>query len=60
MAIFDGVRAPAGVGAPVLTAVQGYELQAEKRGNFVVISSVEGVRVVSWSLNVCISHSRRC
>ncbi|KAG9314307.1 hypothetical protein JVU11DRAFT_5096 [Chiua virens] len=27
------------------------DLQAEKRGNFVVIGSVEGSRVVSWSLN---------
>jgi hypothetical protein len=33
---------------------QTYEIQAEKRGNFVVISSVEGARVVSWSLNVII------
>ena len=28
------------------------DLQAEKRGNFVVISCVEGAGVVSWSLNV--------
>ncbi|OAX44223.1 hypothetical protein K503DRAFT_765203 [Rhizopogon vinicolor AM-OR11-026] len=27
------------------------ELQAEKRGNFVVVGCVEGSRVVSWSLN---------
>lgn len=27
------------------------DLQAEKRGNFVVISMVDGSRVVSWSLN---------
>ncbi|KAF8898818.1 hypothetical protein BD779DRAFT_1485677 [Infundibulicybe gibba] len=27
------------------------DLQAEKRGNFVVIGCVEGSRVVSWSLN---------
>jgi len=27
------------------------ELQAEKRGNFVVIGCIEGPRVVSWSLN---------
>ncbi|TCD69906.1 hypothetical protein EIP91_005730 [Steccherinum ochraceum] len=26
-------------------------LQAEKRGNFVVVSCVEGARVISWSLN---------
>ena len=28
------------------------DLQAEKRGNFVVIGCVEGSRVISWSLNV--------
>lgn len=28
------------------------ELQAEKRGNFVVVGCVEGSRVISWSLNV--------
>ncbi|KAH7883519.1 hypothetical protein F5I97DRAFT_2041287 [Phlebopus sp. FC_14] len=27
------------------------DLQAEKRGNFVVVGCVEGARVVSWSLN---------
>ncbi|KAI9512805.1 hypothetical protein F5148DRAFT_991741 [Russula earlei] len=27
------------------------ELQAEKRGNFVVVGCIEGPRVVSWSLN---------
>ncbi|KAG2154772.1 hypothetical protein DEU56DRAFT_770282 [Suillus clintonianus] len=27
------------------------ELQAEKRGNFVVVGCVEGSRVISWSLN---------
>ncbi|KAG5642459.1 hypothetical protein DXG03_002769 [Asterophora parasitica] len=27
------------------------DLQAEKRGNFVVVGCVEGSRVVSWSLN---------
>lgn len=31
---------------------QSSDLQAEKRGNFVVISMVDGSRVVSWSLNV--------
>ncbi|EJD04006.1 uncharacterized protein FOMMEDRAFT_19325 [Fomitiporia mediterranea MF3/22] len=30
---------------------EGSDLQAEKRGNFVVISCVEGASVVSWSLN---------
>jgi len=33
------------------TATQAAALQAEKRGNFVVVSCVEGNRVVSWSLN---------
>lgn len=28
------------------------DLQAEKRGNFVVLGCVEGSRVISWSLNV--------
>ena len=32
--------------------IQGTELQAEKRGNFVVVGCVEGPKVVSWSLNV--------
>ena len=32
--------------------MQGAALQAERRGNFVVIGCVEGSRVVSWSLNV--------
>jgi hypothetical protein len=31
---------------------QASELQAEKRGNFVVVGSIEGSKVVSWSLNV--------
>ncbi|KAI0321728.1 hypothetical protein OF83DRAFT_1098364 [Amylostereum chailletii] len=30
---------------------EGTELQAEKRGNFVVIGCVEGSKVISWSLN---------
>ncbi|KAI1788769.1 hypothetical protein LXA43DRAFT_1063322 [Ganoderma leucocontextum] len=30
---------------------EGAALQAERRGNFVVVGSVEGGRVVSWSLN---------
>lgn len=37
------------------------DLQAEKRGNFVVISCIEGGSVVSWSLNVSISFTvTRC
>lgn len=32
--------------------LQESNLQVEKRGNFVVISCVEGNNVVSWSLNV--------
>ncbi|KAI0082276.1 hypothetical protein K474DRAFT_1565941, partial [Panus rudis PR-1116 ss-1] len=36
----------------ILTAFgEGTALQAEKRGNFVVVGCVEGNRVVSWSLN---------
>ncbi|EKM61113.1 uncharacterized protein PHACADRAFT_134317 [Phanerochaete carnosa HHB-10118-sp] len=36
----------------VVTAFhEGASLQAEKRGNFVVVSCVEGGRVISWSLN---------
>lgn len=31
---------------------QSSELQAEKRGNFVVVGCIEGPKVVSWSLNV--------
>ena len=31
---------------------KGALVQVEKRGNFIVVSSVEGGRVVSWSLNV--------
>jgi hypothetical protein len=30
---------------------EGSELQAEKRGNFVVVGCIEGPKVVSWSLN---------
>ena len=37
--------------------MQGAALQAERRGNFVVIGCVEGSRVVSWSLNVRTSVS---
>lgn len=43
---------PAVVNLNVLTQVS--ELQAEKRGNFVVVGCVEGSRVVSWSLNVIV------
>ncbi|KAF7796406.1 hypothetical protein EIP86_007583 [Pleurotus ostreatoroseus] len=36
----------------VVTAFsQGLPIQAEKRGNFVVVSCVDGGRVVAWSLN---------
>lgn len=36
----------------VMTVFDGAcDLQAEKRGNFVVIGCVEGARVISWSLN---------
>ncbi|OSD03171.1 hypothetical protein PYCCODRAFT_1434589 [Trametes coccinea BRFM310] len=35
---------------------EGAALQAERRGNFVVIGCVEGNRVVSWSLNA-LNHS---
>ncbi|KAA1468689.1 hypothetical protein DENSPDRAFT_834085 [Dentipellis sp. KUC8613] len=30
---------------------EGSDLQAEKRGNFVVVGCVEGSKVISWSLN---------
>ncbi|KAI0068452.1 hypothetical protein BV25DRAFT_1818862 [Artomyces pyxidatus] len=33
------------------TFSEGSDLQAEKRGNFVVVGCVEGPKVVSWSLN---------
>ncbi|KIP11387.1 hypothetical protein PHLGIDRAFT_114521 [Phlebiopsis gigantea 11061_1 CR5-6] len=40
------------VSRKVVTAFsEGASLQAEKRGNFVVVSCVEGGRVISWSLN---------
>ncbi|KAI0639505.1 hypothetical protein C8Q77DRAFT_1081616 [Trametes polyzona] len=35
---------------------EGAALQAERRGNFVVIGCVEGNRVVSWSLNALNHH----
>lgn len=40
----------------MLLPSQASDLQAEKRGNFVVIGCVEHGRVISWSLNVCQSH----
>jgi len=38
-------------GKVMATFSESSDLQAEKRGNFVVIGCVEGARVVSWSLN---------
>ncbi|KAF9568463.1 hypothetical protein CPC08DRAFT_679443 [Agrocybe pediades] len=38
-------------GKVLTTFSESSDLQAEKRGNFVVISCVDGPRVVSWSLN---------
>jgi len=38
-------------GKTMATFSESSDLQAEKRGNFVVISCVDGNRVVSWSLN---------
>lgn len=43
-------RRPAGL----LMKQQSSELQAEKRGNFVVVGCIDGPKVVSWSLNVSI------
>ena len=40
--------------AGLLMKQQNSELQAEKRGNFVVVGCIEGSKVVSWSLNVSI------
>lgn len=37
---------------PSFYAYQNSDIQAEKRGNFVILSCVEGSEVVSWSLNV--------
>jgi len=42
------------VHAGLLMKQQNSELQAEKRGNFVVVGCIEGSKVVSWSLNVSI------
>ncbi|PPQ62837.1 hypothetical protein CVT24_000531 [Panaeolus cyanescens] len=44
------VRNPA-TGKTMATFSEASDLQAEKRGNFVVIGCVDGSRVVSWSLN---------
>ncbi|KAF8168180.1 hypothetical protein B0H34DRAFT_49991 [Crassisporium funariophilum] len=38
-------------GKVMATFGESSDLQAEKRGNFVVIGCVDGARVVSWSLN---------
>lgn len=38
-------------GKVMTTFGESSDLQAEKRGNFVVIGCVEGPRVISWSLN---------
>jgi len=38
-------------GKVMTTFSESSDLQAEKRGNFVVIGCVDGARVVSWSLN---------
>jgi len=40
-----------GNGKPITTFNETSDLQAEKRGNFVVIGCVDGSKVVSWSLN---------
>jgi len=42
---------PLSGGKPIATFSESTDLQAEKRGNFVVIGCVDGNRVVSWSLN---------
>jgi hypothetical protein len=42
--------------AKLLMEQQSSELQAEKRGNFVVIGCIDGSKVVSWSFNVSIYH----
>jgi len=40
-----------GNGKPITTFSEASDLQAEKRGNFVVIGCIDGGKVVSWSLN---------
>ncbi|KAF8971400.1 hypothetical protein BDZ97DRAFT_1651354 [Flammula alnicola] len=42
---------PLNGGKPMATFSEMSDLQAEKRGNFVVISCVDSGRVISWSLN---------
>ncbi|KAF8202855.1 hypothetical protein BJ912DRAFT_1018732 [Pholiota molesta] len=42
---------PLSGGKPIATFSESSDLQAEKRGNFVVIGCVDGNRVISWSLN---------
>ncbi|KJA29410.1 hypothetical protein HYPSUDRAFT_32861 [Hypholoma sublateritium FD-334 SS-4] len=42
---------PLNGGKPIATFSESTDLQAEKRGNFVVIGCVDGNRVISWSLN---------
>lgn len=57
MAVFNEVSSgPALHSRPtvLLMKQQNSELQAEKRGNFVVVGCIEGSKVVSWSLNVSI------
>lgn len=52
MAIFSEVGDILLFNDPPHFAPKGSDIQAEKRGNFVVIGCVEASRVVSWSLNV--------
>jgi hypothetical protein len=53
MTSFGEVRNPVGGGlVPLIPSLQTSDIQAEKRGNFIVIGCVEGSHVVSWSLNV--------
>ncbi|KAF9535395.1 hypothetical protein CPB83DRAFT_841673 [Crepidotus variabilis] len=40
-----------GSGKPLTSFGEASDVQAEKRGNFVVIGCVDGNKVVSWSLN---------
>jgi hypothetical protein len=40
-----------GNGKPIATFSEASDLQAEKRGNFIVIGCIDGSKVVSWSLN---------
>lgn len=58
---FSEVRCPAPgeSGVRTLTRVRGQmsEVQADKRGTFIVVASVESTGVTSWSLNVSVVHS---